>query len=135
MNNNIEHYRDSGRSSSGRYGGGNRGGYRSSGYRSSSYRSSPSSYRSSRSNVVQRAQKTQTSTTTTLGGTGGGLFFGWGYPNAYINCNNWDGNCYLDQYIPHILYPYGVLPIIEYETTIIPNKIKNKKNKEKNKSL
>lgn len=97
MDNNIEKFYSGriGRSSSGRHSRGSSGGYN----RRGSY------YRSNR---VQRAQ---TSTSTTLGVRGGAPFWGWGYPFAYINCNDWSTDCYLeDQYVPKILYPYGVLP-------------------------
>jgi hypothetical protein len=98
MKNNVEKFY-SGRgvgSYSGRYSSrGSSGGYSRGG----------SNYRSN------RVQQAQTSTITTLGGRGGAAFWGWGYPYAYINCNDWSTDCYLeDQYVPKILYPYGVLP-------------------------
>lgn len=103
MNNNIEKFY------SGRGGGSYSG--RHSGYGSSrGYNRGSSNYRSN------RVQQAQTSTTTTLGGTGGAPFWGWGYPYAYINCNDWSTNCYLNnEYVPKILYPYGVLPELPYK--------------------
>ena len=78
----------------------------------SSRRSSPRNSRRSspRNSRRNRVPKTQTSTAHTLGGRGGAPYWGWGYgyPWVYFNCNPWEGDCYLYDGIPKILYSYNI---------------------------
>ena len=72
-----------------------------------------------------RVQQVQTSTTHTLGGTGGGPFWGWGfgYPWVYFNNNPWEGEYYTYNSIPKILYSYNVF---DQDELIVDTKIDNK---------
>lgn len=115
MQENIEHFRSRGRSSSGRHSGSN---YRSSynnsrraysnSHRSHRRHSSPRAYNQPIYETVGRVQRT-----ITLGGTGGAPFWGWNIYNT-----------------PNLLYPYFIIdhePIEPIEIIQVEQKRKNKK--------
>lgn len=109
MQENIEHFRSRGSSSSGRHSGSSysRSSYNRSSRSSNRRYSSPKPYNHQTSPRIV-PQRTQTSTTTTMGSTGGALFWGW---NVYP--------------APNILYPYFMNDISEVEEIVpIERKLK-----------